>query len=204
MLELLDFHKKMYDARWNGELNSNTDFRELEDEFMEIVEREGINLEKANEMLEQLYIPPYKYSLLPEHLKHSRSAKKESAGRPSMGVTKKVSVTLPNDIWDKIQKEIKDQELKSMSAYFRELALESVRKGEKTLKKLLIYKENEEFVIENVNSFNHVFKRKFISEQGLFEGLHSYKPVMDEYELEVSDDLWPVVMNFLNSKEFQG
>lgn len=72
------------------------------------------------------------------------------------------------------------------------------------MKKLLIYKENAEFVIERINEFNHAFKRSFISEQGLFEGLHSYQQVISEYELEVSEELWALVINFLNSKEFQG
>ncbi|HDJ1468225.1 TPA: hypothetical protein PPO51_004038 [Clostridioides difficile] len=71
------------------------------------------------------------------------------------------------------------------------------------MKKLLIYKENGEFVIERVNEFNHAFKRNFISEQGLLEGLQSYQQVIDEYELEVSDELWSLVINFLNSKDFQ-
>jgi len=71
------------------------------------------------------------------------------------------------------------------------------------MKKLLIYKENGEFVIERVNEFNHAFKRNFISEQGLLEGLQSYQPVIDEYELEVSDELWSLVLNFLNSKDFK-
>lgn len=71
------------------------------------------------------------------------------------------------------------------------------------MKKLLIYRENGEFVIERVNEFNHGFKRNFISEQGLLEGLQSYQPVIDEYELEVSDELWSLVLNFLNSKGFQ-
>lgn len=71
------------------------------------------------------------------------------------------------------------------------------------MKKLQIYKENGEFVIERVNEFNHAFKRNFISEQGLLEGLQSYQPVIDEYELEVSDELWSLVINFLNSKDFQ-
>jgi metal-responsive CopG/Arc/MetJ family transcriptional regulator len=43
---------------------------------------------------------------------------------PSLGVTKKVSVTLPQDLWEKIEGEIKDQDLKSMSAFFRKLALD--------------------------------------------------------------------------------
>lgn len=72
------------------------------------------------------------------------------------------------------------------------------------MKKLRIYKENGEFVIERVNQFDHATKRFFISEEGLKEGLQAYQPVMDEYELEVSDDLWAFVINFLNSKEFQG
>ncbi|OUB38596.1 hypothetical protein BK708_00085 [Bacillus thuringiensis serovar yunnanensis] len=71
------------------------------------------------------------------------------------------------------------------------------------MKKLLIYKENDEFVIERVNEFNHAFKRFYISEQGLFEGLQSYRQVLSEYELEVSDELWSMVLNFLNSKEMQ-
>ncbi|HDJ1468224.1 TPA: hypothetical protein PPO51_004037 [Clostridioides difficile] len=124
MIEVLDFHKKMYDARWNGEMDSYVSMKQLEDQFVAIVLKNDLGYEKLNEMLEQLYIPPYKYNLLPEHLKHSNSAKKESAGRPSLGVTKKVSITLPSDIWEKIEKEISDQELKSMSAYFRKVALD--------------------------------------------------------------------------------
>lgn len=76
------------------------------------------------------------------------------------------------------------------------------------MKKLLIYKQVgdsriEEYVIERVNPFNHATKRFFVSEQGLLEGLKAYKPVMEEYELEVSEDLWAIVINFLNSKEYQ-
>lgn len=70
------------------------------------------------------------------------------------------------------------------------------------MKKLLIYKEKDEFVIERVNEFNHAFKRNFISEQGLLEGLQSYKPVIGEYQLEVSDELWSLVINCLNSMEY--
>ncbi|EJP0467934.1 hypothetical protein NVA59_005409 [Escherichia coli] len=71
------------------------------------------------------------------------------------------------------------------------------------MKKLLIYKENDDFVIERVNEFNHAFKRTFISEQGLLEGLQAYRLVISEYQLEVSDELWSMVLNFLNSKEMQ-
>lgn len=116
----------MYDARWNGEMKSFEieNLRAVENNLVALAEKEVVNMEKVNEMLEQLYIPPYKYDLLPEHLKHSNSAKKEKVGRPSLGVTKKISVTLPNDIWEKIGKDISDLDLKSMSAFFRELALD--------------------------------------------------------------------------------
>lgn len=125
MLELLDFHKKMYDARWNAEKDSHVNMKQLEDDFMALADREGVKLEKINEMFEQLYIPPYKHDLLPEHLKHSNSAKREVQGRPSLGTTKKVSITLPDDIWEKIGKEISDRDdLKSMSAFLRELVLD--------------------------------------------------------------------------------
>jgi hypothetical protein len=123
MLEVLDFHKRMYDVRWNGEGDLYVNYEQLENDFLALATKNGLDLEKVNAMLEQLYIPPYKYDLLPEHLRHSNSAKREKMGRPSLGVTKKISVTLPQDIWEKIEKEIKDQDLKSMSAFFRELAL---------------------------------------------------------------------------------
>lgn len=72
------------------------------------------------------------------------------------------------------------------------------------MKKLKIYKENGEFVIERVNQFNHATKRLFISEEGLKEGLQSYQMVISEYELEVSEELWAFVIKFLSSREFQG
>lgn len=66
------------------------------------------------------------------------------------------------------------------------------------MKKLLIYKKNGEFFIKKVNEFNHTSKQNFISEQGFLEGLQSYQQVMADYELEVSDELWSLVINFLN------
>jgi hypothetical protein len=129
MLKVWDLHKKLYDARWNGEEEVNKTMEELEREFVSLATTEGVAMETINEMLGQLYIPPYRYDTLPDHLKHSNSAKKESVGRPSMGVTKKVSITLPSDIWSKIEREKKESNLKSMSAYFRELALDRY-KGE--------------------------------------------------------------------------
>lgn len=66
------------------------------------------------------------------------------------------------------------------------------------MKKLRIYKENGEFVIERVNEFNHAFKRSFITEEGLKEGLDAYLPVMEEYKIEASEDVRALVINHLN------
>jgi Ribbon-helix-helix protein, copG family len=123
MLEVLDFHKKMYDARWNGEQALYRSMKQLEDDFVALALAQQVDMEQINTMLGQLYIPPYKYKELPEHLKHSNSAKKEHSGRPSMGVTKKVSITLPSDIWSKIERDIEQNDTKSMSAFLREMLL---------------------------------------------------------------------------------
>lgn len=66
------------------------------------------------------------------------------------------------------------------------------------MKKLLIYKENGEFVIERVNEFNHATKRYFVSEDGLKEGLNAYRPVIEEYQIEPTDEVWALVINLLN------
>lgn len=70
------------------------------------------------------------------------------------------------------------------------------------MKKLWIYKENGEFCIERMNQFNHATKRFFISEEGLKEGLQAYQSVIEEYELDVSEELWAFVINFMNSAKY--
>lgn len=66
------------------------------------------------------------------------------------------------------------------------------------MKTLKVYKENDEFVIERVNEFNHATKRYFITEDGLKEGLDSYQSVIHEYRLEEAQDLWALDINHLN------
>lgn len=66
------------------------------------------------------------------------------------------------------------------------------------MKTLKIYKQNDEFVIERVNEFNHATKRFFITEEGLKEGLDSYRLVMEQYEIEASEDVRTLVINHLN------
>lgn len=52
----------------------------------------------------------------------SHGGKREGAGRPSLGTTRKVSLTLPGHIWDKLEEAKEDQ---SMSALLRALVLEN-------------------------------------------------------------------------------
>lgn len=108
----------MYNVRWNA---AEGDPVQLEKEFMLVADREGVDLEKVNEMLEQLYIPPYKKEELPQHLRSNRGGLREGAGRPAMGVTKKVSITLTEEQWEKIDKE---KGKGSYSAYFRDLVVD--------------------------------------------------------------------------------
>lgn len=100
MRKVLDLHKKMYDVRWNGIVG---DAEQLEKEFMSLAKLKDVDLEKVNEMLEQLYIPPFNSDMLPEHLKSNHGGKREGSGRPSLGTTKKVSLTLPDEIWEMIE-----------------------------------------------------------------------------------------------------
>jgi len=131
MLKILDFHKKMYDKRWNNDKSYlYFTMEQMETELSILASEEGLSEERLEEMLQQLYIPPYKYDLLPEHLRHSDSAKRETQGRPSIGLTKKVSITLPEDIWNRINHEINsNDDTKSMSAYFRNMALDYFKRS---------------------------------------------------------------------------
>jgi len=65
--------------------------------------------------------------------------------------------------------------------------------------KLKISKENGHFVIERVNDFNHSFKRYFLTEEGLKEGLDAYKDKVDDYKVEASKEVFSLVVNHLNA-----
>lgn len=53
---------------------------------------------------------------------------REGAGRPALGITKKVSITLPDEVWQEIECEKGDL---AMSAFLRELVLNR-SKGERS------------------------------------------------------------------------
>lgn len=127
MNKLFELHMKMYDVRWNG---AEGDLDQLEKEFTTLAKLEKMDLEKTDEMLNQLYIPPYKADALPEHLKPTQhGGKREGSGRPSLGTTKKVSITLNDDTWREIEKTLKKYNT-SKSALFREI-IEEYYKSDK-------------------------------------------------------------------------
>jgi len=116
MSELLALHKKMYDVRWNG---AEGDLEQLEKQLLSIADLNDMSLETVNKMLEQLYLPPYEKDRLPEHLKaHNHGGKREGAGRPSVGITRRVSLTLPAEIWEMIDQR-KEELGSSQSATLR-------------------------------------------------------------------------------------
>jgi hypothetical protein len=67
------------------------------------------------------------------------------------------------------------------------------------MKQLKIFKDSGEYVIERINEFNHSTKRSFITEEGLLDGLQAYQSVISEYDVQVSEELWGTVINFLSS-----
>lgn len=72
------------------------------------------------------------------------------------------------------------------------------------MKKLMIFRENDDFVVERVNEFNHGTKRFFASEEALLEGLQDCESIIADYELHIIPELWSTVINFLNSDKVSG
>ncbi len=67
------------------------------------------------------------------------------------------------------------------------------------MKKLIIFKDNQDYVVQRTNEFGTKFEKRFVTEQGLEECLKDYKTnnVIDDYEIETSDDLWKFVIDTL-------
>ncbi|MEG7824128.1 CopG family transcriptional regulator [Bacillus paranthracis] len=57
----------------------------------------------------------------------SHGGKRKGSGRPSMGVTKKVSVNLPEEVWGLIERECEDEN-KKLAQVFREAILKKYSK----------------------------------------------------------------------------
>jgi hypothetical protein len=68
-------------------------------------------------------------------------------------------------------------------------------------KRISIFKSNGNFIVEiSSDLFVHVTKKSFDSEKQLLDYLKEFKSLSD-YELEVSEELWSLVINSLNKME---
>lgn len=72
------------------------------------------------------------------------------------------------------------------------------------MKTLKVYLQDNEFVIERINQFGTSFKRRFLTKQGLKEGLDAYNPVIHEYKIEISEDVWELVIHHISKVFKQG
>lgn len=85
------------------------------------------NCGKKLKLEKRIFDKAYKGHELCLDCRPKRGGYREGAGRPSLGVTKKLSITLPADSWNEIEKEKGDL---AMSAFFRKLILNRNSKGE--------------------------------------------------------------------------
>lgn len=67
------------------------------------------------------------------------------------------------------------------------------------MKKLLVFKEPEGFVLERVNEFNRSTKRYFNDEQELIETLKFY-PDLNHYEIKADAELASVISALYQQK----
>lgn len=59
--------------------------------------------------------------------RYKNGGKRSNAGRKSLGVTRKVSITLPEDLWREVELIAADPKYKSVSAVFRALTEHALR-----------------------------------------------------------------------------
>lgn len=59
-----------------------------------------------------------------EYVVSNRGGRREGAGRPSLGTTRKVSITLPDEIWEQLEDDKAD---KPMSAFLREIIMDFMK-----------------------------------------------------------------------------
>lgn len=72
-----------------------------------------------------------------------------------------------------------------------------IKEWGKDVKKIKVYKENDEFVIERKTESNQVIKSSFKTERDFKVWLDSNKFEIDEIDVE-DEELWPLVINHLS------
>lgn len=83
-----------------------------------------VKCNKEINLQDHVYEEVYKDRDICFNCKPRHGGAREGSGRPALGKTKKVSITLPEEIWDEIEQEKGDL---PMSAFLRELILNRSR-----------------------------------------------------------------------------
>lgn len=71
------------------------------------------------------------------------------------------------------------------------------------MKILSVYRTDEGIIVERKNEFGTRFEKIFDTVEGMLEYIDTYKQTgkIDEYELNVSNEFWSTVINFLSTGE---
>lgn len=75
---------------------------------------------KKLDVEQRIYNKAYKGHDLCLDCRSPHGGKREGAGRPSLGTTKKVSITLPDEVWEQIEK---SRNGKPLSKFLREVII---------------------------------------------------------------------------------
>lgn len=105
-------NKGLYTVEIKREFDSSTQTKEFT--------KEGLNdyVEGLKQYCEQ---KGYQFIFEDNGLLDRRGGKREGAGRPAIGTSKKITITLPDEMWEAIERNKGNE---SMAAYFRQAIME--------------------------------------------------------------------------------
>jgi hypothetical protein len=71
------------------------------------------------------------------------------------------------------------------------------------VKILSVYRTDEGIIVDRKNEFGTSFEKAFDTVEGMLEYLDTYKQTgkIDEYQLNISNEFWSTVINFINTGE---
>lgn len=67
------------------------------------------------------------------------------------------------------------------------------------MRTLKLYKEDDEFVVETINEFNHSWKHRYVTVKGLFDHLDSCAFAIRDWDIEASKELFASVVKHLSA-----
>jgi flagellar biosynthesis/type III secretory pathway protein FliH len=109
-----------------SDIESTKRYIELAEQRVKVYQQDLIDgtYENVDETLERLNKNAQMVGELNAELKKLEEQLNKTVGRPSLGTTKKVSLTLPDEVWDMIETE---KENMPLSAYLRFLIMQKFR-----------------------------------------------------------------------------